>query len=118
MGTDEHLVRSGRAKISKSNSYSTNQGVVGSNPAGRAKFQGLGAENQVLLPAVGPLWDPLSTGSSELVVFQRLGRENQVLLSLLWDRVGLLIHTSALAIGDAEQRPRAAPINNQVCLRQ
>jgi enoyl-[acyl-carrier-protein] reductase (NADH) len=27
----------------------TNQGVVGSNPAGRAKFQGLGSENQVLL---------------------------------------------------------------------
>ena len=40
----------------------TNQGVVGSSPAGRAKIQGLGSENQVLLPAVGPLWDLLSTG--------------------------------------------------------
>ena len=37
----------------------TNQGVVGSSPAGRARIQGLGSENQVLLPAVGPLWDLL-----------------------------------------------------------
>ena len=44
----------------------TNQGVVGSIPAGRAKFQGLGSENQVLLPAVGPLWDLLSTGPRDL----------------------------------------------------
>ena len=26
---------------------------------GRARIQGLGSENQVLLPAVGPLWDLL-----------------------------------------------------------
>src|ERR1700726_1419427 len=42
--------------------YPTNQGVVGSSPAGRAKNQRVGSENQVLLPPVGPLWDLLSTG--------------------------------------------------------
>jgi len=44
----------------------TNQGVVGSIPAGRANIQGLGSENQVLLFAVGPLWDLLSTGPRDL----------------------------------------------------
>ena len=40
----------------------TNQGVVGSNPASRARNQRLARENQVLHVTVGPLWDPLSTG--------------------------------------------------------
>ena len=40
---------------------STNQGVVGSNPASRAIFKGLGPQNQVLHVTVGPLWDGLST---------------------------------------------------------
>ena len=35
---------------------------MGSNPAGRARFQRVSIENQVILPAVGPLWDLLSTG--------------------------------------------------------
>ena len=52
-----------RARSSVGLEYlATNQGVVGSNPAGRATFQRLGIENQVLLVAVEPLWDPLSTG--------------------------------------------------------
>jgi hypothetical protein len=79
----------------------TNQGVVGSSPAGRANFQGLGTQNQVLLPPVGPLWDLLSTGPRDIVTIQTLGVKNQVLLSLLWNRVGLLIRTFALAARDA-----------------
>jgi hypothetical protein len=79
----------------------TNQGVVGSNPAGRAKNQGLGSENQVLLPAVGPLWDLLSTGSSNIDRLQRLGAQNQVLHASAWNCVGLFIHTAALTAGDA-----------------
>ena len=76
----------------------TNQGVVGSIPAGRATFQRLGAQNQVLLPAVGPLWDLLSTGPRGLDLIQALGLENQVLLSCcgtVWD---LSIRRSALAV--------------------
>jgi hypothetical protein len=75
----------------------TNQGVVGSSPAGRAKNQRVGSENQVLLPPVGPLWDLLSTGPRDIVTIQALGVKNQVLLPLPWDSVGLFIHTSALA---------------------
>jgi hypothetical protein len=73
---------------------STNQGVVGSSPAGRAKNQRVGSENQVLLPPVGPLWDLLSTGPRDIVTIQALGVKNQVLLLLPWDSVGLFIHTS------------------------
>ena len=52
-----------RARSSVGLEYlATNQGVVGSSPAGRANIQGLGSENRLLLPAVGPLWDLLSTG--------------------------------------------------------
>ena len=58
----------------------TNQGVVGSNPAGRAKFQRLGNENQVLLIAVGPLWNDLSTGPVRRAAIHALGAQNQVLL--------------------------------------
>jgi len=59
----------------------TNQGVVGSNPAGRAKFQRLGRENQVLLFAVGPLWNDLSTGPpTHRVEIHALGAQNQMLL--------------------------------------
>jgi hypothetical protein len=79
----------------------TNQGVVGSSPAGRATFQRLGRENQVLLPPVGPLWDLLSTGPRDIVTIQALGVKNQVLLPLPWDSVGLFIHTSALASRNA-----------------
>ena len=75
----------------------TNQGVVGSNPAGRAIFQRLGTQNQVLHVTVGPLWDLLSTGPRYLDAIEGLGVQNQVLLLLPWDSVGLFIHTSALA---------------------
>ena len=51
----------------------TNQGVVGSNPAGRAKFQRLGNENQVLLSAVGPVWDKISTGPDERFEIHAVG---------------------------------------------
>jgi hypothetical protein len=69
--------------------WTTNQGVVGSSPAGRAIFQRLGTQNQVLLPPVGPLWDLLSTGPRAVVTIQALGVNNQVLLPLPWDSVGL-----------------------------
>ena len=78
----------------------TNQGVVGSNPAGRAIFQRLGTQNQVLLIAVGPLWDLLSTGPHCLDTNEGLGVQNQVLLPLLWNSVGALIHTPALVRRD------------------
>jgi transcriptional regulator with XRE-family HTH domain len=94
------------------------RGVVGSNPAGRAKFQRLGSENQVLLVAVGPSWNELSTGPGRRVAIHALGVQNQVLLPLLWNSVGVLIHTPALPFRDPYQRPRAGPIDNQVCLRQ
>ena len=58
---------------------------MGSNPAGRAKNQALGNENQVLLPAVGPLWNLLSTGPGRRVEIHGLGAQNQV----LFDSVGL-----------------------------
>ena len=58
----------------------TNQGVVGSNPAGRARIQRLGRENQVFLIAVGPLWNELSTGPVRRVEIHALGPQNQVLL--------------------------------------
>ena len=58
----------------------TNQGVVGSNPAGRAKNQRLGIENQVFLLAVGPLWNDLSTGPDRRVEIHALAAQNQVLL--------------------------------------
>src|SRR5207253_11024790 len=66
----------------------TNQGVVGSNPAGRATFQRLGGENQVLILAVGLLWNLLSTGPCGIDGIQALRRRNQVLLSCcgtVWD---------------------------------
>src|SRR5271166_5369006 len=75
----------GRSPLIKS---TTNQGVVGSNPAGRAKIQRLGSENQVLPAAVGPLWDLLSTGPRRRNAIQGLGGQNQVLLSCcgtVWD---------------------------------
>src|SRR5439155_15042756 len=79
----------------------TNQGVVGSNPAGRAIFQRLGTQNQVFLTAVGPLWDLLSTGPRYLDAIEGLGVQNQVLLPLLWNSVGVLIHTRALVLCDS-----------------
>ena len=78
----------------------TNQGVVGSNPAARANFQRLGAQNQVFLAAVGPLWDLLSTGPRYLDRIEGLGVQNQVLLPLLRNSVGALIHTPALVLRD------------------
>ena len=63
----------------------TNQGVVGSIPAGRANIQGLGRENQVLLFAVGPLWDLLSTAPQQCDRLQALSAQNQVLRSTAWN---------------------------------
>ena len=90
-----------RRSIVLSSEEPTNQGVVGSNPAGRANFQRLGTQNQVLLVAVGPLWDLLSTGSCYLDGIEGLGVQNQVLLPLLWNSVGVLIHTRALVLCDS-----------------
>jgi hypothetical protein len=56
-------------------------------PFGAPIFTGLGSENQVLLPAVGPLWDLLSTGPHRRSRIQGLV-QNQVLLSCcgtLWE---------------------------------
>ena len=61
---------------------------MGSNPAGRAIFQRLGTQNQVLLIAVGPLWNLLSTAPCGHETIQALGVQNQVLLLCLWDFVG------------------------------
>src|ERR1700680_1640766 len=88
-----HAVCNGRdrkkqRKFKNLGAESANQGVVGSSPAGRAKFQGLGSENQVLLQAVGPLWDLLSTGPRGVDGIQALGVQNQVLLcccGTVWD---------------------------------
>ena len=107
--TNTRLPRHQRARNGSVRSYrvmsirifAEDKGVVGSSPAGRARFQGLGRENQVLLLPVGPLWDLLSTGPHAVVTIQALGVKNQVLLSLLWNRVGLLIRTFALAARDA-----------------
>jgi hypothetical protein len=57
----------------------TNQGFVGSNPAGRATIQRLGSQNQVFLFAVGRLWNDLSTGPYRRVAIHVLGAQNQVL---------------------------------------
>ena len=56
----------------------TNQGVVGSIPASRARNQGLARENQVLHVTVGPLWDSLSTG---VFVFQPFATRRTVRVS-------------------------------------
>jgi len=54
----------------------------------------------MLLTAVGPLWDLLSTGPRCLDAIEGLGLQNQVLLPLLWNSVGVLIHTPALVLRD------------------
>src|SRR5262245_54735492 len=42
-------------------------------------LKGLGIENQVLLPAVGPLWNELSTGPVRPAVIHGVAAQNQVL---------------------------------------
>jgi hypothetical protein len=96
-----------------------------SNPAGRAKFQRLGSENQVLLIAVGPLWNELSTGPGRHVAIRALGAQNQILLvavGLVPSRIPVEIHAPcrpadafALPEGfmDVPGRPVSSPVSEE-----
>jgi hypothetical protein len=83
----------------------TKQGVVGSSPAGRAKMQGLGNQNQVLLFAVGPLWDLLSTAPQQCDRLQALSAQNQVLRSTAWNCASF--HAQVRLLGERPVTPFA-----------
>jgi hypothetical protein len=87
--------------------YPTNQGVVGSSPAGRANFHGTWQRKPSPPSCCGTVVGPLIHRSAETQQNSRTCAKPGPPF-LLWDPVGTPVHTSALAVGYAQHRPCTA----------